>query len=245
MNSNETKIYGQHACHALFAARPNDIVRVLFTEKGAVGFGELMKHCASEHKPYRIVPNEELEKVSGARHHEGVCIVAWPRATRNLDHILADQGPGLILALDKVSNPHNIGTLLRTSAHFGVRAVLLGGALRRLSAAAYRTAEGAAETVDVFFGEDLKETLTDCKAAGFSICATSSHQGDSLYETALPKRCVVLLGAERDGLSKPLFAMADTLLCIPGSSQVESLNVASSAAVFLGEYWRQYGSALS
>ena len=186
-------------------------------------------------------PNEELEKVSGAQHHEGVCVVAWPRETRRLDHILADQGPGLILALDKVSNPHNIGTLLRTSAHFGVRAVLLGGALKRLSAAAYRTSEGAAESVDVFFDEDLSDNLQKCKSAGYSVCATSSHKGESLYKSELPKQCVIVLGAERDGLSKALFAKADVLLSIPGSSQVESLNVASSAAVFLGEFWRQHG----
>ncbi len=240
MKRNETKIYGRHACQALFEKRKEDIVRVLFTEKGKDGFGELMKHCAEEHKPYRIVPQEELEKFSGARHHEGICMVAWPRETRSLEHILGDPGSGLILALDKVSNPHNIGTLLRTSAHFGVRAVLLGGALRRLSAAAYRTAEGAAETVDVFFDEDLEDVLDYCKESGFTVCATSSHQGKSLYKTKLPERCVIVLGAERDGLSSKLFQKADTLLSIPGSSAVESLNVASSAAVFLAEHWRQY-----
>src|SRR5690606_4881379 len=127
--------------------------------------------------------------------------------------------------------PHNIGTLLRTAVHFGVRAVLIGGPLKRLSSAAYRTAEGAAEFVDVFFAADLRELLEPCREAGFEICATSSHQGQSLYQGELPARAVILLGAERDGLHESLMRGADRLLCIPGSEKVESLNVASSAAV--------------
>lgn len=241
MKDDETKIYGQHACRAVFERRPDDIVRVLLDQKSKPAFRELLDHCVDQRKPYRVVASEELEKVSGARHHEGICIVALPKWSRELSQVLADEGPGLILALDQVGNPHNIGTLLRTAVHFGARAVVLGGKLRRLSSAAYRTSEGAAEYIDVIFGEDLSALMGECKRAGFSVCATSSHKGASLYEQALPSRAVILLGAEREGLSKTLMQDADKLLSIPGTSQVESLNVASSAAVFLAEYWRQHG----
>jgi RNA methyltransferase, TrmH family len=119
---------------------------------------------------------------------------------------------------------------------------LLGGPGKRLSAAAYRTAEGAAEFVDVYFSAELQELLAPCKQAGFAICATSSHKGRSLYQGDLPERAVLLLGAERDGLHESLMRSADHLLCIPGSSKVESLNVASSAAVLMAEHWRQHRS---
>lgn len=243
MKADETKIYGQHACRTLFACRPFDIIRVLLDADSAKTFGELLKHCAAEHLPYRVVSREELEKVSGARHHEGICVVASPRRVPSLDEVLVEEGPGLILALDQVSNPHNVGTLLRTAAHFGVRAVLIGGKMRRLSSAAYRTAEGAAEYVDVIFEDDLGTMLDACKKAGFAVCATSSHKGVSLYEGALAPRSVIMLGAERDGLSAKLMQDADALLMIPGTAQVESLNVASSAAVLLAEHWRQHPGA--
>lgn len=243
MKADETKIYGQHACRMLFERRPYDIIRVLLDEPRAKLFGDLLKHCAAERLPYRVVTREELEKVSGARHHEGICLVASPRRLPAIDEVLAEEGPGLILALDQVSNPHNIGTLLRTAAHFGCRAVLAGGKLRRLSSAAYRTAEGAAELVDVIFEEELTQLLSACNKAGFVVCATSSHKGASLYEGELPARAVILLGAERDGLSSRLMEDADKLLMIPGTSQVESLNVASSAAVLLAEHWRQFPGA--
>ena len=240
MTDGEIKIYGQHACRAVFERRPDDIVRVLLDQKSKPNFRELLDHCVAQRKTYRVVPTEELEKVSGARHHEGICMVTLPKWSRALPEVLAGEGPGLVLALDQVGNPHNIGTLLRTAVHFGARAVILGGTLRRLSSAAYRTAEGAAEYIDVIFGEDLSSLMGECKKAGFSVCATSSHKGASLYQQGLPSRAVILLGAEREGLSRSLMSAADKLLSIPGTSQVESLNVASSAAVFLAEHWRQY-----
>lgn len=240
MKDGEMKIHGQHACRAVFECRPDDIVRVLLDRNMKPVFRELVDHCVAQRKTYRVVSTEELEKVSGARHHEGICIFALPKWSRDLEQILADEGPGLILALDQVGNPHNIGTLLRTAVHFGARAVILGGSLRRLSAAAYRTAEGAAEHIDVVFGEDLGPMMDACKKAGFQVCATSSHKGGSLYEQPLADRTVMLLGAERDGLSKTLMSSADRLLSIPGTSKVESLNVASSAAVLLAEHWRQH-----
>lgn len=238
MKDGETKIYGKHACRAVFEKRPDDIIRVLLDQKSKPLFRELLDHCVAQRKTYRVVSTEELEKVSGARHHEGICIVTMPKWSRNLEQVLAEPGPGLILALDQVSNPHNIGTLLRTAAHFGARAVLMSGKLKRLSAAAYRTSEGAAEHVDVIFEEEMSPSLDLCKKAKFSVCATSSHKGSSLYEQELPQRCVILLGAERDGLSKTLMGAADRLISIPGTSNVESLNVASSAAVFMAEHWR-------
>ncbi len=234
----ESKICGQHACRAVFAKRPQDIVRVFVSEKRTQDFGDLLKYCAEQRMAYRVVGDDELEKVSGARHHEGICVVAAAKEPLHLSEFLASPGPGLILALDGVGNPHNIGTLLRTAAHFGAGAVLVGGPLRKLSSAAYRTAEGAAEHVGTAFTGELERLLTKCANAGYAICATSSHKGRNLYAEPLPERTCILLGAERDGLSDSLMQSADVHLCIPGTNAVESLNVASSAAIFLAEHWR-------
>jgi TrmH RNA methyltransferase len=238
MAEKETKIYGRHACHAVFAARCDDIVRVLLEERCRQEFHELLEHCAAQRKAFRVVSQDDLEKVAGSRHHEGICIVCMPRWSRPLTQILQGEG-GPILALDQVGNPHNIGSLLRTAVHFGARAVLLGGKSKRLSSAAYRTAEGAAEHIDVCFAEDLAPLLQQCQEAGFVLCATSSHKGKSVFG-AMPAKSVILLGAERDGLSPELMSSADQLFCIPGTGKVESLNVAASTAVLLAEHWRTH-----
>jgi len=236
----ESKICGKHASRAVFNKRPSDIVRVFVHKKTTSEFGDLLKYCAENHMPYRVVEEEELEKISGARHHEGICVVARPQTVPALTENLAQPGSSLLLALDNVSNPHNIGTLLRTAAHFGVHAVLLGGPLKALSAAAYRTAEGAAEHVPVYFASNLEPMLLQCQEAGYALCATSSYKGRSLYAESMPKRSCLLLGAERMGLSAPLTKLADIHLRIPGTDAVESLNVASSSAVLLAEHWRTY-----
>lgn len=238
MMRNESKIYGQHACLALFKQRPESIERVFLLEERRGLFRDVLRVCADRHRPYRIVPSEELEKISGTRHHEGICFVVTESIPRPLAEIVAEPGSQLVVALDGIGNPHNIGTLLRSAAHFGASAVLIGGEQKRLSAAAYRTAEGAAEYLEVLCMSSLFHALRQCRDSGFTICGTSSHEGDELFAAPLPTRMVLLLGAERDGLSADLLHDADRVLQIPGSGRVESLNVSSSAAVMMAEYWR-------
>jgi TrmH RNA methyltransferase len=237
----EVKVYGQHACRALFARRAADIVRVYLVRDLVKPFGDLLHACAGMHRPYRVVAPDELERVTESRHHEGICVVARPRATRSLDEIVAAPGPGWVLALAGVSNPHNTGAILRSAAHFGARAVLLSGGEPRLPPAAHRTAQGGAEWVDVITARDLRTALAAARGAGFTICATSSHQGADLLGVALPPRALVLLGGEAEGVPPELARQADRALRIGGTGHVESLNVAAAAAVVLAELWRQHG----
>jgi TrmH RNA methyltransferase len=239
MKGGQVRIYGQHACRAVFERRPEDVERVFISEEARVDFGDILKACARARKPYRIVAPEELEKITGARHHEGVCMVTRARSARPFRELLSEEGPSIVVALDQVGNPHNVGALIRTAAHFGVRAMILGGQTRRLSAAASRTAEGGAEYCATFFSEDLASELAICRDEGYLVLGTSSHEGSSLYELSVPQRVVLLLGAEREGLAPGLASAADQMLSIPGTGHVESLNVSNAAAVILAEIWRQ------
>ena len=86
---------------------------------------------------------------------------------------------------------------------------------------------------------DLGAALETCRANGFLVCASSSHEGRELWGEPLPARAVVLLGSEGEGVPRPLLERADLTLRIPGTGAVESLNVASAASVILAELWRQ------
>lgn len=240
MAEREIKICGQHACRAVFERRPDDILRVFLTEPLVQPFGDQLRACAQARRPYRVVADAELERIAASRHHEGICVVARPRPKQQLATLLRAPGPAVVLALEGIGNPHNLGALLRTGAHFGVRAALVAGSARRLSAAAHRTAEGAAEWLDITFPDDLQRALDTCRKHGFTVCATSSHKGQQLFQQPLPERAVVLLGAERTGLSAPSLKRADRLLRIPGTGHVESLNVSVASAVILAELWRQH-----
>jgi TrmH RNA methyltransferase len=148
-------------------------------------------------------------------------------------------GPAVMLALAEVGNPHNLGAMVRSAAHFGARGVLVSGP-SAASGSALRTAQGGAEWVEVLSGDDLGAALDICHRADFAICTTSSHQGRALYDGALPARAVMLLGSEGQGVPRELARHADYVLQIPGTGRVESLNVAAAAAVLLGEWYRQH-----
>ena len=236
----EIKVCGRHACRALFERRPTRILRVYLTEELVKSFGDLLHACAELRRPYKIVGEDELERLTESRHHEGICIVVANDPPRALAEILSAPGPGWIVALSGVENPHNTGAIVRTAAHFGARAVLIEGASGRLPPVVYRTAQGGAEwVVDVVTAPELPAALAEARRGGFTICATSSHGGTDLFSAALPARAVIVLGAEDAGLPPALTKAADLTLRIPGSERVESLNVASATAVLLAELWRR------
>jgi TrmH RNA methyltransferase len=236
----EIKVCGRHACRALFERRAAGILRVYLTQELVKPFGDLLHACAELRRPYKIVAPEELERLTESRHHEGICIVASATRPPALADVLATRGPGWLVALAGVENPHNTGAIVRTAAHFGARAVLVEGAPRRLPPVVYRTAQGGAEWVDVVAAPDLASALADARRAGFTVCATSSHAGAPLFAAELPARAVIVLGAEDAGLAPELAQAADVTLQIPGSGHVESLNVAAATAIVLGELWRRH-----
>lgn len=231
-------------CEAIFARRPQDIIRVYVAEERRRPFAKLLAYCAAERKGFQVVAHENLERLTGSIHHEGIAILARQIRRWNLADLLreieAGRLTGPLLYLDGVQNPHNLGSILRTAAHFGVAAILgAGGALPPLSPAAVRVAEGAAEFVPVCDLADPVADLRRLKKAGFSVAVTSSHRGEPIYAAALESRVVLVLGSEGEGVSRAIDATADLRLQIPGTGAVESLNVSVACGIVLGEIWRR------
>jgi TrmH RNA methyltransferase len=236
--------HGLRACEAIFAKRPQAIVRVYLTEGRRRQFAKLVEWCARERKGFQIVADENLERLTKSIHHEGVAILAAAMPRWTLDDLLAAVAkaatPGPLVYLDGVQNPHNLGSILRTAAHFGAAAIVgRAGELPPLSPAAVRVAEGAAEFVPVC---DLADPVADLKRlakSGFRIVATSSHRGKPLAEVNLGGRAVIVLGSEGEGVSRVIEAAAAECVQIPGTGAVESLNVGVACGVALAEAWRQ------
>jgi TrmH RNA methyltransferase len=243
-NSDEVRIYGRNACMAVFAKRPHDIRKVYLLESRLGDLKAVLAWCVQRRLGYRVVEAADLDKLTQSQHHEGVCFEVRRRPPLALSTLLqtlpAPPKPALLLWLDGVGNPHNFGAVLRSAANFGAHgAILAQDSALALSGAAYRVAEGGAESVPIAqfgTGEDVFGALHN---AEFSVAATVPREGQSLYAASLPQRLVIVLGAEGGGLHQGLIDRADLHLTIPGTAAVESLNVAASAAVLLGEYYRQ------
>jgi len=240
---NEEKYHGLRACEALFARRPSDIIRVYIVDQRRRHCARLLEWCASNRRGFQVVEQENLSRISGTIHHEGIAILAReiPRLGTPEFSIALESGrlKGPLLYLDGVHNPHNVGSILRTASHFGVGAVL--GArndLPPLSPAAVRVAEGAAECLPVYALADAAADLERLKGAGFQIVASSSHRGDPVYASPLGSNVVLVLGSEGEGISRPIEGLADRLIQIPGTSVVESLNVSVACGILLSEVWR-------
>ncbi|ANI81823.1 tRNA/rRNA methyltransferase [Kosakonia oryzae] len=238
--AEETRVYGENACQALFSSRPESIVRAWFVQSVTPRFKEALRWMAANRKAYHVVDDEELEKASGTEHHGGVCFLIKKRNGLSVQKWVANAGEeDCVLALEDVGNPHNLGAIMRSCAHFGVKGVVLQDAGVIESGAAVRTAEGGAEHVQAITGDSFVDALEDFRQAGYALVTTSSHNGTPLFKATLPKKMVLVLGQERDGLSDATLSRADLSVSIEGTGNVESLNVSVATGVLLAEWWRQ------
>jgi RNA methyltransferase, TrmH family len=242
--SGELRLYGRNACLAAFAKRPQDLRKVYLIDARLDELRPVLAWCAKHKLGYRIVETSDLDKLTGSRHHEGVCFEMRRHPPLALDDLLAGlddaPAPALLIWLDGVGNPHNLGALLRSAAHFAAAGVIVpSSSTLDLSGAAARVAEGGAEAVKLARVDDEAKAVSALRLAGFTIAATVPNDGEDLYTTVLARRTVLVFGAEGEGMTKALIEAADQRLSIPGSGLVDSLNISASAAVVLGEYWRQ------
>lgn len=240
----ELKYYGYHACMNLWKSRPDDIIRVYIEQRHVKGAGGLLRWCAGKSKAYHIISPEEMAKVSDSVHHEGLCILARELPTCSftsmLESLRSAKGAACLMYLDGVQNPHNIGSIIRVCAHFGVSHILgERSSLPKVSPSTYRIAQGGAECVKLVPLDDPKGAFKKLEDLGFVGVASSSHGGKSLYTHVFAPRTIVVMGSESDGVKSSLLKSAKETLLIPGSGLVESLNVSVACGLFLGEYYRQ------
>ena len=243
-NRQELRYYGLNAVQAVFAQRPEAIRKLYLAESRIPQMQPLLAWCVQNRIGYRVVEEVDLGKLAASSHHEGVVADVLRVEPQGLSAWLESlpAGPALALWLDGVGNPHNFGAILRSSAHFGVAAILQSqDSTLAVSGAAARVAEGGAECVPLVRMADREAALAQLRGAGFQLGATVVSGGEDLFATPLPQRLVYVMGAEGEGMDPQLAAACDLRLSIPGSGAVESLNVAAATAVFLAEWQRDRG----
>ena len=186
--------------HAVFAKRPEAIRKLYLVESRIPALKPLLAWCVANRVGYRVVEDADLDKLSASAHHEGVVADVLRAEPESLSTWLRDlpAGPQLAIWLDGVGNPHNLGAILRSAAHFGVSAVLLPKhSPLALSGAAARVAEGGAEHVPLVRLGRTDNALAQLRGAGFILAATVVKGGRDVFATDLPQRVVyVMRGGE-------------------------------------------------
>jgi len=236
----ELRLYGLNAVHAVFSRRPQAIRKLYLIESRIPALQPLLKWCVANRVGYRVVEEQDLDRLAASTHHEGVIAEVLREEPLAMSNWLRDlpDGPQCALWLDGVGNPHNFGAILRSAAHFGASAILLPKhSPLALSGAAARVAEGGAEAVPMVRMGRQDNALAQLRSAGFMLAATVVKGGSDVFDASLPQRLVFVLGSEGEGMDRELAAACDLRVSIPGSGAVESLNVAAATAVLLAA-WR-------
>jgi 23S rRNA (guanosine2251-2'-O)-methyltransferase len=236
-------LFGFHAITVRLKTAPASVQEILFdaTRKDQRMRGFLEK---AEAAGTRLVESDDdrLKALCGTHRHQGVVArVKVVAQSHSLDEVLEQvEGPPLVLVLDGVTDPHNLGACLRVADGAGAHAVVAPkDHAVGLNATVAKVASGAAETVPYLMVTNLARTLGELKERDIWVIGTSDQAEKTLYDLDLTGPVALVLGAEGTGMRQLTGKTCDELVRIPMQGAVESLNVSVAAGVCLYEALRQ------
>jgi len=231
-------LYGLHAVQAALANPRRKLGRIVLTPRAKETIGEkLLKRVPAE-----ILDPGAIDKLlpPGAV-HQGVALEAWPLKSRDLDEILAEETATrrVVLVLDQLSDPHNVGAILRTAAAFGVTAVVVQDRnAPPQSGALAKAASGALDIIPYVEVVNIARALDDLANRGFWRIALAGDGEQSLAEAVPEGDVALVLGSEGAGIRRLVREHCEAAAYIPIDASVESLNVSNAAAIALYELRR-------
>jgi 23S rRNA (guanosine2251-2'-O)-methyltransferase len=225
----EVLLYGWHTVTAALANPKRRIRRLLATENALRRLAEAGIVVSLE--PEVMRPDALAARLTPDAVHQGLIAEADPLSAPEIEELPAD---GIVLVLDQITDPHNVGAILRTAAAFGIAAVVTTARHSPdATGVLAKSASGALELVPIVIVQNLARALTGLKARGFLTVGLDSEAADDLAAIELNLPLALVLGAEGKGLRQLTGATCDRLarLDLPGA--IKSLNVSNAAALAL------------
>lgn len=217
---------------ALNAGWKLDLVAVLSSYAEDPDYAGILSQAAERKVPLKEISERELSKVSMTVQAQGVVAVAHQR-TVEPDALLAVKG-GVLLLADRVTDPGNLGTLIRTADWFGASGVAIGkGSVELYNEKVVRSAMGSLVHVPVAENVDLGEFIAALKAAGAFVAALAGDGEMSYRDAPVRKLTALIVGSEAHGIAQELRDRADAVLRIPRYGRAESLNVGVACGIAL------------
>jgi 23S rRNA (guanosine2251-2'-O)-methyltransferase len=238
-------LHGFHAILSLLRQQPGDIELIyMAASRQDARARELLALAGETGVRVMQVDRQRLDDLAHHAPHQGVVAQvrqARPALSHSLDDILdALQEPPLLLLLDGVQDPHNLGACLRVADAMGVHAVVIPkDRAVGLNATARKVASGAAETIPLITVTNLVRTINELKERNIWIIGAAGEAQQDLFSARLEGGLALVLGAEGSGLRRLTREACDHLVKIPMFGQVESLNVSVASGIFLFEARRQ------
>jgi 23S rRNA (guanosine2251-2'-O)-methyltransferase len=206
--------------------------------------GEIRRRAEDSAVPVRMVPKSEMDRMASGGNHQGVAALTGRYRYASLERLLEGPAPA-VLFLDGLTDPHNLGSLLRSADGAGFKGVVIP-AHRSVSvtAAVRRVSVGAAEIVPVARVKNLGQAIDQARTAGLWILGLDEKAETDLWSSDLMEPPVgLVLGSEERGISKSVRDRCDGLVNIPQFGRIGSLNVAVAGAIAMFEVTRRNRSA--
>ncbi len=236
-------VFGFHAVLARLRAEPASVTEIYLDEDRKDARAKDLAIVAQKAGvPLMRVPTKRLDGFYGGGRHQGVVAMAFEKPAREgLEDLLdsVKEAP-LLLVLDGVTDPHNLGACLRVADAAGAHAVIAPkDRAAGISAAVSKVASGAAESVPYYMVTNLARTLDELKERDIWIVGADERAEKTIYESELPAAIAWVLGAEGEGMRRLTRERCDLLVRIPMRGSVESLNVSVASGVCLFESRRR------
>jgi 23S rRNA (guanosine2251-2'-O)-methyltransferase len=235
-------VFGFHAVLARLRADPKSVVEIFLDETRNDARGKDLVAMA-ERAGVRVmrVPTKRLDGFYGGGRHQGVVArVEVKNVLDDLNQILEQVDNPLLLVLDGVTDPHNLGACLRVANAAGAHAVIAPrDRAAGITPVVSKVASGAAEATPYLMVTNLARTLAELKERNIWVVGAEEGAAKTLYEADLPRSIAWVLGAEGEGMRRLTRESCDLLVRIPMRGEVESLNVAVSAGICLFESVRR------
>lgn len=232
-DSQSNRIFGIHAVRAALANPRREILSVHATENGLDRIADLGGRCPAS--PIRTTPRELSRMLGSETVHQGVMVEAKPLPAHELSDILAEAtGDAPLIVLDQVTDPHNVGAILRSAAAFNAAAVVM---TRRnsppLNGTLAKAASGAVEHVPVVTVANLARALEEMGRGGVLRIGLDGEADQPLETLEVAGPCALVLGSEHKGLRRLTAENCDVVCRLTTTGPLASLNVSNAAAVAL------------
>ena len=242
MSREPRVVFGFHAVLSRLRADPSSVLEIFLDETRNDARAKDLVAAAERSKTHLMrVPTKRLDGFYGGGRHQGVVARVEVKNTADtLEELLENIEKPLLLVLDGVTDPHNLGACLRVANAAGAHAVVAPkDRAAGITPTVSKVASGAAEATPYLMVTNLARTIADLKERNIWVIGADERADKTLYETDLPDSIAWVLGAEGEGMRRLTRESCDLLVKIPMQGAIESLNVSVSAGICLFESVRR------
>ena len=247
--SKTINTFGFHSIESLLQNNPELVLKVLIQNgRNDKRIIDLTKILYSSKIPFLLADKDKMDKISKGEAHQGIISEVILRPILNedslLDSISSLNKDPLILILDSIQDPRNMGACLRSANAAGVSQVIINkDGSSPINATVHKTSAGAINSLQIFHVTNLSRTIKEIQKRGIWVVGLDGRSQTSLYNTNLNGSIAIVVGSEGKGIRKLIRKNCDQVVSIPMTGNVESLNVSVATAITLFEIKRQRESS--